>query len=219
MSRYGIPRESFVVKRFQPEDFIIIFSFFDDMLWILHDPPPVATFSLILKHLRRQLTASVESMCFKIQLTIHGISAHAWNHSTGRQLLPPACSHVCPFESALARVDLRVFTAEAWCVHPDLIPCERLMFILESDEVHIRGPPLFLEPKEVIHLSQPALWYRVFIDIVEVEDWQPPSESSTGLDSDSSADGILGSRVSGFSHPWPKRIRLPASEGGGPDSE
>jgi hypothetical protein len=50
---------------------------------------------------------------------------------------------------------------------------------------------------------------------VEVEDWRAPSESSTGSDSDSGTAGIPGSRVSGFSHPWPKRVRLvaPADEG------
>jgi hypothetical protein len=136
-----------------------------------------------------------------------------------RQLLSLAYFHVRLYESALARADLHVLTAEAWCVHPDLIPCERLMFIPEPDEVHIRGPPLFLETEEVIHSSRLALWYRVFIDVIKVEDWRPPLESFTSSDSDSGTHRILGSRVSGFSHPWPKRIRLSAPEGGGPDSE
>jgi hypothetical protein len=29
---YGIPRDSFKVRRFQPEDFMITFSYYDDML-------------------------------------------------------------------------------------------------------------------------------------------------------------------------------------------
>jgi hypothetical protein len=36
-------------------------------------------------------------------------------------------------------------------MHPDLFPCEHLMFIPEPDEVHVRDPPVFLEPKEMIH--------------------------------------------------------------------
>lgn len=36
---YGIPRDSFKVRRFQPEDFIFTFSFYYDMLRVLHDPP------------------------------------------------------------------------------------------------------------------------------------------------------------------------------------
>jgi hypothetical protein len=38
------------------------------------------------------------------------------------------------------------------------------------------------------------------------------SESSAGSDSDSGTNGILGSRISGFLHQWPKRIHLTAPE-------
>jgi hypothetical protein len=37
---YGIPRNSFKVRRFQSEDFIITFSYYDDMLYVLNDPAP-----------------------------------------------------------------------------------------------------------------------------------------------------------------------------------
>jgi hypothetical protein len=39
---YGIPGNSFSVKRYFPEDFIILFSYYDDMLRVLHDPLRVA---------------------------------------------------------------------------------------------------------------------------------------------------------------------------------
>jgi hypothetical protein len=70
--------------------------------------------------------------------------------------------------------------AEAWCVHPDLIPCERLMFIPEPDAPHEYGLSLFLWPEEVIHQSQSALWYRIFIDVIKVKDWRMTLESSAG---------------------------------------
>jgi hypothetical protein len=46
-----------------------------------------------------------------------------------------------------------------------------------------------------------------------------PSESSVGSDSDSGADGIPGSRVAGYSHPWPKRIRLAEPETNSPSDQ
>jgi hypothetical protein len=75
------------------------------------------------------------------------------------------------------------------------------MFIPETEVAHVSDPPQFHNPEEVIHPSKLALWYRIFIDVIGVEDWHEPSESSAGSNSDSGADDVLGSRVSGFSHP------------------
>jgi hypothetical protein len=41
MDHYSIPGNSFQVKRYFPEDFIIMFSYLNDMLRVLHDPPPL----------------------------------------------------------------------------------------------------------------------------------------------------------------------------------
>jgi hypothetical protein len=182
------------------------------MLRVLHDPPLATPFTIVLKRWRRQLTATAEDLRFKVSLAIRGIPAHAWNAATARQLLSPACLLVQPLAAPLSSTDLRQFAAEASCVHPDLIPCERLMFIPEPDVPREYGPPLFLQPEEVIHQSQLALWYRIFIDIIEVEDWCTLSESSAGSDSDSGTNGIPGSRITDFSHQWPKHIHLTAPE-------
>jgi hypothetical protein len=74
---FNIPGDSFTMQRYQPEDFLLKFSYYDDMLHVLHDPPPIAPFTLVFKHWRCQLTASVEDLYFKGSLVIHGISAHA----------------------------------------------------------------------------------------------------------------------------------------------
>jgi hypothetical protein len=81
---FNIPRGSFMVQSFQLEGFLIKFSYYDDMLRILHDPPPVAPFSLVLKCWRHQLRANVDDLCFKAQLISRGIPAHTWNLSTVR---------------------------------------------------------------------------------------------------------------------------------------
>jgi hypothetical protein len=50
VDHFGIPGDSFHVKRYYPEDFIIMFSYLDDMLRVLHDVPAGdAAFSLVFK--------------------------------------------------------------------------------------------------------------------------------------------------------------------------
>jgi hypothetical protein len=38
-TQFGIPSADIVVRRYQPEDFLICFSFLDDMLRVLHNRP------------------------------------------------------------------------------------------------------------------------------------------------------------------------------------
>jgi hypothetical protein len=40
---------------------------------------------------------------------------------------------------------------------------------------HVRGPHLFIDPEDIIYHDLPSLYYHVYIDILEVKDWSPPS--------------------------------------------
>ncbi len=91
---FNIPSDSFAAQRYQPEDFLLKFSYYDDMLRVLHDPPLAPPFTLVLKRCRRQLLATAEDVRFKVHLAIRGIPVHAWNLPTVWQLLSPACSLV-----------------------------------------------------------------------------------------------------------------------------
>jgi hypothetical protein len=71
---YDIPGNSFSVKRYFPEDFIVVFSYHDDMLRVLHDPPVGnSTLSFVLKRWRRQLHGSAEDL--RLQEALHGYVA------------------------------------------------------------------------------------------------------------------------------------------------
>jgi hypothetical protein len=110
--------------------------------------------------------------------------------------------------TTLAKSDLRRFIVTAWCVHPDMIPHEKLLYIPEPKFAHVWGPPLFVNPEEFIHHDQPTLFYRVGFDVLEVEDWHVPSDSSSSNGgSDSGGDG-LPSGHGGFSQPWHKKTRF-----------
>jgi hypothetical protein len=74
------------------------------------------------------------------------------------------------------------------------------------------GAPLFVNPEEFIHHSQPTLFYQIGFDVLEVEDWHVPSDSSSSDGgSDSCGDG-LPSGHGGFSQSWPKKTRFSIAE-------
>jgi hypothetical protein len=80
----------------------------------------------------------------------------------------------------------------------DLSPHEKILYILEPEELHICGPLMFIDPSDVIHHNHLMLRYHIFVDILDVVDWHMPSESSSpGEDSDISQGGIPRSHVHG----------------------
>jgi hypothetical protein len=106
------------------------------------------------------------------------ILAHAWNLSTAQRVLFPACSNLQATSATLMKSDLHSFFVVAWCIHPDLIPREKIIFILEPRAAIEWGLPMFVDPEEVNYHSQSTLQYRVEVDMLEVEDWHVPSNSS-----------------------------------------
>jgi hypothetical protein len=49
-TQFSIPGDNVRITRFHPKDFLIVFSFYDDMLHVLQEPPsPSAPFVLVFK--------------------------------------------------------------------------------------------------------------------------------------------------------------------------
>jgi hypothetical protein len=118
------------IRRYHPEDFLIIFSYANDMLRVLHDPPSVdAPFVLIFKPWRRQAMASMEEHFYRVSLWIWGILAHIWSLSIVCKLLLLVCSNIRPTQATLEKTDLRRMTVVFRCIHPDLIPVEKILFV------------------------------------------------------------------------------------------
>jgi hypothetical protein len=61
---------------------------------------------------------------------------------------------------------------QGWCIHPDVIPQEKVVFIPDPEVVVEREPPLFIDLEEVIYHSHPTLRHQVLIEVIEVVDWQ-----------------------------------------------
>jgi hypothetical protein len=67
---------------------------------------------------------------------------------------------------------------------------------------------MFLNPEEIIYHYQPMLYYRVQIEVLEVEDWHDPSDSSDDDGYDQVPRGSDDPQQSCWLQPWPKKTRF-----------
>ncbi|KAG2552050.1 hypothetical protein PVAP13_9KG437200 [Panicum virgatum] len=219
---FSVQPGDYEVFCFEPEDFLVEFTMAAAADRILHAHYPTeALFQLIWKRWRRQATTSLESLRFRILIEFRGIPAHARSISTARVLLDTSCSDLVEAPPELVGNDGKKFFVCAWCIHPDLVPQEKKLFIQEPPEPYVESG-LFLRPHEIIHSKHDGLWYRVHIRIVEIQDWNLSSDSSddgTPPDNfDSDEDEYPGFEQRSRYKPWPKRTRFDdaAGSGGGP---
>ncbi|CAL5091646.1 unnamed protein product [Urochloa decumbens] len=202
--------DEFTISRFEPEDFLVEFTTTAAADRVLHaSAPPDAPFHLTWKRWRRQSMGNLTPLRFKVLIEIKGIPAHARNMNTAQIVLNSACSNLEEVPPTMAGDNKRSIFMAAWCIHPDLIPVEKLVYIPEPPEQHVPGN-LFLRPEEVIHSKKEGLWYRVEVRLWEVQDWNDDSSDDSSEDDD----------YPGFRHcnrrgPWPKTTRFQDAAGGG----
>jgi len=102
-----------------------------------------------------------------------GIPSHARSASVTQTVLGSSCAQVeIALPEAIDEDDRELFVA-CWCVHPRLIPDEKIIGIPEP-QVHVHEGPLYLRAEEVIHAELPALTYLVHLRIVKFQDWTTP---------------------------------------------
>jgi hypothetical protein len=95
IDNFDIPRDSFHVKHYYPEDFIVMFTYIDDMLRVLHDAlVGRAAFSLVFKRWMRQRHASAEELRYCITVRLHRLPAHVCNISAASGILGPGCANL-----------------------------------------------------------------------------------------------------------------------------
>uniref|UniRef100_K3XJM3 Uncharacterized protein n=1 Tax=Setaria italica TaxID=4555 RepID=K3XJM3_SETIT len=193
--------EEYSVQRSDLDDFLVEFSLSAIAERILHSHlPSEALFQLIW---RRCLT----SLQFRVLNELRGIPAHAQNVETTQIALDFACSDL----------------VEASCIHLDLVPIEKLIFIPEPSTPYV-GCGLFLKPHELIHSKHDGLWYSVHIRIVDVQDWNIFSDSFDDGTPPDNHDSSEDEDYPGFSqcsrkNPWPKKTQFideAGGSGGGP---
>ncbi|RLN29674.1 hypothetical protein C2845_PM05G03880 [Panicum miliaceum] len=150
---FGVQPGSFSVHLHRPEDFLIVFNAPADMLRVLNATyPPNTPFRLFFKPWRREAQAVVAEMNYLVRVALDGIPAHLWLLSTAQAALGPACDIVSMAPATVSKEDVSRFIVEARCIHPDLVPRERLVSLPDA-------PP-----------STRLLGYHVRLEILEVQD-------------------------------------------------
>lgn len=160
-------------------------------------------------------------MVFRVLLELKGLPAHGWNIETVEDILLSSCGRLKPTPETTAKVDMGRYRLIAWCINPDLILRKKFIYIPEQEEIHVRGPLLYLNPEEIIHSSCPTLHYQIDIDILEIQDWRRQSDSSDDDSPPDRWDSGSDEEYPGYDdrtslRPWPKRARFKPSSRDGP---
>lgn len=167
---YEIDGDHVSFRRTHPDDFIVRFSRQEDLDRVLGSlEPHGASFVLRWRRWHRNITESAGSFRSRTLVGMKGIPAHACLVEVVQQLLGSSGAKVDIADPDAADDpddECELFVA-VWCAHPDLIPDEKILAILEPEEEHDAGPPLFLRPWEIIHSELSTLQYLVPMRLVE----------------------------------------------------
>lgn len=205
--------EEYMVHRSEPDDFLVEFSTPEIAKRILHSHlPPRSTFSVDLEKMVPPATASLTSLRFRVLVELRGIPTHARSVDTAQVILASACSDLMEAPVHLAGNNMAALFVACWCLHLDIIPKEKLIFIPEPPAPCVECG-LFLKPHELNHSKHDGLWYNISINIIEVQDWTVYSDSSddgtppNNYDNSKDED-YLGFRQRSRKHPWPRKTRF-----------
>jgi hypothetical protein len=133
---YVLLHDDFTIFRHAPEDFLVVFNTPEVAQRVLHVVLPVdAPFQLVWKRWRRQNTTKYGPLRFRVLVELKGISAHARNVHTAQIILGAACSNLVEATLSLVGNNHRCLYVAAWCIHPDLTPTEKWIFIPDPPPV------------------------------------------------------------------------------------
>lgn len=172
-------------------------------------PTRVGTpFFLTWNRWTRLLNASPGAFNFRVLVGIRRIPAHALSTAVLQQLLGSSCAQIVvatPDDDGVDADDPREIFVAAWCIHPTLIPEQKIVVIPEPTPPHDPHGCLFLREHEVIHPNLPAMRYLARLRVVEFQDWDAPDSSDDDDEFPSFGDG-----ADGRDDPWPGFVRRPS---------
>lgn len=132
------------------------------------------------------------------------VPLHARSMEVAQTILGTACAHLEIAPPGIApEDDDREFFVVAWCLHPQFVPDEKIIFIPEPNPL-VHGEALYIQADEVVLNWLPGLRYLVRLRIVEIQDWStpPPTDDDEGPPGWGNAeDDDSGSSSHNRSHP------------------
>lgn len=138
LERFGIPQLDAVVSRHDPEDFVVRFRRSADRNRVLAAPPGGALLPLLWRPWLRTAMATTGSFRFSALVGLTRVPLHARSASTAQTILGRLCANVEVVRpTGVPDDDGREFFVSCCCLHPRLIPEEKLIFIPEP---HVADP-------------------------------------------------------------------------------
>jgi len=140
--------------------------------------------------------ASSEAFTVRVLVGMKNVPAHVRSVSIAARILGMSCAgvEIAPPEVVPEDDDHELFVA-AWCIHPKLVPNEKIMAIPE---------PVFLGEHEGM-TEPPALRYLVRCRVVEFQDWsvlRHTSDDDDGYGGPNDDDVSSGDSNHNRCHPW-----------------
>ncbi|CAL4946299.1 unnamed protein product [Urochloa decumbens] len=138
----GIGDEHFSVRRFAPEDFLVVFG-----SQRARDHALDASFvhvdgvRISFRPWTRLVGAAVEKLRYRVSLEIEGIPAHAWGWRTARKILASSCWIERIEPASEDRSDMSFLALTAWTNKPSSIPREKTVFIAEHVQPVVYSDP------------------------------------------------------------------------------
>jgi hypothetical protein len=167
-TEFGIEDTS--VRRYEPKDFVVQFANRDDAERVLHSQVLNPPFRLIWHPWSRLSTASSTFLRYHVLVGMTRVPLHARSATVAQTILGRACARIeiAPPE-AVPVDDDKEFFVSAWCMDPQFVLDEQIIFIHEP--VHwIPGTALCLHADDEVIDGLPGLNYLVRIRIVEFQD-------------------------------------------------
>ena len=92
------------------------------------------------------IMGSVGMFRYRVLVSMKGIPLHARSSEMAQAILGSSSAKVdiVNLEALSDPDDERKLFVAAWCMHPDLIPNKNIMAVLQPEEEHDGGPPLYL---------------------------------------------------------------------------
>lgn len=174
----GLPRDSFSIHPYFPENFLVVFNSHSNKDRILRGGPiKTSNFLLLVRQWSRLAQAISQPLRFRVKLSLEGLPLHAWSLAAVSAILSPSCWIEAFDESSTSRADLSAFRLVAWSLNPSLIPKEKSVLLAEADfrpdgSILEYGTQVFAKPS-VSRVLREALRYNVIIHIHEVVDFSP----------------------------------------------
>jgi len=144
---YGVSEDRVTVWRTRPDDFIVWFSNQDDLQRVLDiQRPEGAAFTLRWRRWSRLILGSASAFRYRCLVGMKGLPSHARSTEVVQCILGSAGAkaEIANPEAVADPDDERERFVASWCAHPDLVPDEIIMAVLELEEDHDGGSPLYL---------------------------------------------------------------------------